>query len=98
MTEFNLDAMRARLEQAIDERGRSAADVSVRAGLSKTYLHNITKRGQTPTVDKLQAVCDEIGISMLWVMYGLNVPDGVEEVFQVMDRQPERFWAMMKLV
>lgn len=98
MTKFDIEAMRLRLESAIKEQGRSMNDVSLSAGFSKGYLHNIIKRDQVPTVDKLEAICNELGISMLWVMYGLDVPSGAEEVFEVMRNDPDRFWAMMKLV
>ena len=98
MSNFDIESMRERLETAIRDKRRNLSEVSLEAGLSKTYLHNVLRRGQTPSVDKLERVCSVLNISMLWVMYGLEVPDGAEEVFEVMRRDPDRFWAMMKLV
>ena len=98
MTEFDIGSMRQRLEGALREQDRAMSEVSLASGLSASYLHNILKRGQTPAVDKLERICKELSVSMLWVMYGLDVPPGSEEVFEAMRHDPERFWALMKLL
>lgn len=98
MPKFDLDQMRSRLDETVTAKERTLREVSLAAGLSKTYLHNVVRRGQVPSVENLERVCSELGVSMLWVMYGLDVPDGAEEVFEVMRRDPDRFWALMKLI
>lgn len=97
MPKFKIDAMRVRLTEALKYQGRSMADVSSSAGLSKSYLHNILKRNQSPAIDKLERICRELQVSPLWVIYGLDFPDGAEEVFIAMRKEPDRFWALMKL-
>ena len=82
MATFNVDDMRKRLDETIQSQRRNMAEVSIAAGLSKSYLHSIIQREQVPSVEKLERICKELGVSMLWVMYGLEVPDGAEEVFE----------------
>ena len=98
MPKFDINRMRERLEAEIESRNRGLAEVSVAAGLNKSYLHGVLRRGQMPTVGRLDAICSELGVSMLYIMYGLDAPDGAEEVFAGMQNDPERFWALMKLI
>ncbi|MEP4309697.1 MAG: helix-turn-helix transcriptional regulator [Sulfitobacter sp.] len=97
MNEFDLDKMRERLEAEIIRQRRSMTEVSLSAGYSKSYVRNIIKRDQIPSVDRLHAICEELKVSMSWVMYGLNLPPESSEIFDLLEKDPKRFYALLEL-
>lgn len=98
MSKFDIEAMRSRIEQELDRQRRSRTEVSLASGNSKGYLTNILSRGQVPTVDRLQAICDALGVSMAYIMYGVDIPPDSNEVFDLMKRDPEKFRALVALL
>lgn len=97
MQTFDLDSMRERLEGEISRQRRSMSEVSTSAGLSPSYVRNIIKRGQIPTVDRLHAVCTELKISVPWVLYGIDLPPETSEIFDLLENDPKRFYALLEL-
>ncbi|UWQ77376.1 helix-turn-helix domain-containing protein [Leisingera sp. M658] len=95
---FKPDDMRQRILDEIERQGRSQADVVEKARLGHGYLTNILKRGQMPSVDKLHALCDELGVSVAWVMYGVEMPADFDRVFDLMQRDPKKFYAVLALL
>lgn len=95
---FDPQAMRARLREAVDASGKSEASIVKAANLGHGYLTNILKREKMPSVEKLHRLCDELNVSVPWVMYGIDVPGGFAEVFETMERNPKKFWALLQLL
>lgn len=71
---------RERLSEAIDESGRSPRSISLGAGLSDSYIAQIFNKGVEPTVAKLEAICNELDISLTWVMTGVEITPEVERL------------------
>lgn len=95
---FNPDAMRQRIKDELTRQRRSQADVAERAGLGHGYLTNVLTRGQMPSVDKLHALCNELDVSVAWVMYGVEMPADFDRVFGLMQRDPKKFYALLALL
>jgi len=96
--QFDPEAMRQRILDELQKQRRSQADVVDKAKLGHGYLTNILKRGQMPSVDKLHALCDELGVSVAWIMYGVEVPPDFDRVLDLMNRDPKRFHALLALL
>lgn len=95
---FDPDAMRQRIIDELKRQRRSQADVAEKAGLGHGYLTNILKREQMPSVDKLHALSNELGVSIAWIMYGIEVPPDFDRVLDLMNRDPKKFHALLALL
>lgn len=73
---------RRRLEEAIKEDGRSARELSLALGRGPGYLFSILKDGRQPTLTNVIAICDELGVSALWLLYGVKVDMQAEELLR----------------
>lgn len=62
--------------QKAQEEGRSLRSISLEAGLNAQYLqHMITKQAQ-PSIPKLKAICDALGIDWMKLLTGSPEPNG----------------------
>lgn len=71
---------RTRLQQAVDESGMSLRAVSLMAGMRAGYLHEILKQDKEPSVDRLVSICDALGITLTWLIYGIERSPQDEEI------------------
>jgi phage repressor protein C with HTH and peptisase S24 domain len=55
---------RDRLRQILDERGLGAAEVSLQAGLSHSYLNQLLTRDHKPNLAKLSKIAAVLGVSL----------------------------------
>lgn len=83
------DAWRARLAASLAASGKSARAVSLKAELGPGYLHSILVEGKDPTVSRLTAVCDAMGVSAAYVLYGIDVTPEDEEVIRILRDDPQ---------
>ena len=86
---FDPEKMRKRLLATIKRRGLSLREVSLASGNSESYLSGVLVRGRDPQMAKLLAVCEYLDVSAIWVLYGFDVPDGADEILQLLSKRPE---------
>ncbi len=98
MSTFDLAKMRQRLDDEIKKQHRSRSDVARSAGFPVGYLTNVLTREQVPTVDRLHQICEALGVSMSYIMYGVDIPAEADEVFDLMRNDPEKFRALLTLL
>lgn len=53
--------------------GRSLRQVSMKAGLSSSYLHSVLENGKEPGLDNLLSIAGELNISLSWLVYGYEI-------------------------
>ena len=75
--------MKQRLKSVIEERELSMRSVSLGSGNSESYVAGILASDRDPHLGKLFKVCEYLGLSTTWVLYGFDVPDGADEIFQL---------------
>lgn len=95
---FDPDAMKTRLIESIEKDGRSQSAIVKSAGLGHGYLTNILVRDQMPSIDKLDTLCTELGIALPWLLYGINLPPDYQRVFELMRRNPDKFYQALSLL
>ena len=61
---------RDRLQERITAHGRSMRSVSLKAGLSANFLHEILTKGRDPSLRNLMAVASELGTSVAFLIEG----------------------------
>lgn len=89
---------RRRLAEAVDRSGRSWASVSEAAGLSRNYLGSVLRDGGEPTIPKLFAVCRAIGVSPVFVLYGIDTAPETLELLRLIEAHPDRRDAILALL
>lgn len=81
--------MKKRLKGVIDERELSMRAVSLGSGVSESYIAGILATDRDPHLGKLINICEFLGVSSSWLLYGFDVPDGADEILQLISKHPE---------
>ena len=79
---------RTRLDEAIRKSGKSRRAVSLEAGRGAGYVHSLLAEGKDPTVDNLMQVCEAVGASAAFILYGVDISPETEEVIRLLERNP----------
>ncbi|MBU2943151.1 helix-turn-helix transcriptional regulator [Shimia thalassica] len=95
---YDPNAMRERLQKALDDKRMSMRKASLDSGLSETALHGIIKLGRDPGTMNLVKICDTLGISVAWVMYGYDVSIENDEILQLLQKNPSKQEAILALL
>ncbi len=66
---------RQRLATAIEKSGRSPRDLSIKIGRSEGYVRSLLQDGKEPGVDTFKRLCEELGVSPMWILYGTDDKD-----------------------
>lgn len=90
---------RTRLQAAVDASGRSMRDVSLAAGVGANYLHGILRDGKEPTIDRLVAICEQLGVSLVQIVYGAAMTAEAEELLKLYaSLEPKRQKDLLRLL
>lgn len=95
---MDTDEWRVRLTEAIKAKGLSMRAASLAAGFAPGYVHSILKDGKDPSVDHLIAVSREAGVSLLWVLYGIQASPATERLIRMLEADPGTRAAVMQLL
>lgn len=63
---------------------------SLAAGMGPGYVHSIIKEGKDPGVESLLKVCDTLGITLSWLLYGFDIDPTSEKILQIVQGSDER--------
>lgn len=77
-----------RLEAGMRDRKMSKRAVSLKAGLGPGYVHSILKEGEDPTINNLIDVCAAAGLSLSWVLFGVEISRSTEEIVKTLEAAP----------
>jgi transcriptional regulator with XRE-family HTH domain len=95
---FDIEAMRQRISAVLTEKNISKRQASLAAGLGPGYVHSIIAEGKEPTVTNLAQVCNAIGVSLAYVMYGAEISPQVEKLISLIDQNPQKRDAILALL
>lgn len=82
------ETWRDRLAAALKKSGKSKREVSLSAGMGAGYVHSILKDGKDPTLAHLITVCDKVGVSLSYVVFGFDVSAENERILQKLQGAP----------
>lgn len=89
---------RERLLKALEESGKSKRAVSLSSGNGPGYLHSILKDGKDPTIENLLSICDALGVSPIYVLYGFDVGREETELLVALKDNPSKRRAILSLL
>lgn len=92
------EAWRRRLEDAIKDKGRTKRDISLKVGKGAGYVHSILSEGKDPTIENLIAVCQELGVSLTWIVYGFEISPQTERILSLIEQNPDDRAAVLQLL
>jgi transcriptional regulator with XRE-family HTH domain len=87
---FDIAAMRARLRSALEEKGLSMRQVSIKAECGPGYVHSVLEEGKEPTVTKLAQICNAADLSMSFILYGVKLSPETERLISLFEENPEK--------
>jgi transcriptional regulator with XRE-family HTH domain len=77
-------AWRNRLAAALKDSGKSMREVSLAAGMGPGYVHSLLSDGKDPTIHNLIKVCDVVGKSLSFILYGYELTAENEEILRLL--------------
>jgi transcriptional regulator with XRE-family HTH domain len=80
---------RDRLRQAIEASGKSMRAVSLESGASPGYLFDILDNGREPSISKLMAMAETLGVSATWLLLGTEMGPQEEELVRLYAKLPD---------
>jgi transcriptional regulator with XRE-family HTH domain len=90
---------RNRLASFLEDRKLSKREVSLAAGMGPGYIHSILKEGKDPGVESLIKVCDTLGITLSWLLYGFDIgPEDERLLQQIQNADPQSKEALLTLL
>lgn len=89
---------KARLEAALKEKDITPRAASLKAGFAPGYAHSLLREGKDPSVTNLLALCDVIGVSGIYVIFGFDVDPETELVMRKMQEKPAIREGILKLL
>lgn len=92
------DAWRERLGAALKASGKSNRKVSLDAGFGPGYIHSIMAEGKDPTIEKLMTICEQIPVSVPYILYGVDVTPEDLDLLTIMKQSPEKRDAVLTLL
>lgn len=87
---IDITALRQRLEGAVQQSGRSMRSISLDAGVGPGYLHSILVEGKEPRLLRLARVCDVMNVSLLNILYGVDISPETTDIIQRLERNPSK--------
>lgn len=94
----DMDAVRQRLNDAIAKSNKSQRQILLDAGLGTSFLHGMLIEGKDPKITSLMKLCDSIGVSLMWVLYGLDASPEVEQILGALSQNPEKLPHLLALL
>ena len=79
---------RARLEDAVQESGRSMRDISLAAKKGPGYVFSILREGKDPTIDNLLAICGALNVSLTKILFGVRMSAETQEILSLIEDNP----------
>lgn len=90
--------MKKRLREAVEAKGKALGAVSEAAGFSYGYLAGVLNSDRDPHLGKIIKICENVPVSPIYVIYGYEVPEGGDEILQMIAANPELTPAIVDLL
>ena len=72
--------IRARIHDAVQRDGRSMRAISLAAGLNQHFVAQLLSTGREPGVGQFLALCEELGVTVGSIIFGVDVTPKQEEL------------------
>lgn len=72
-----------RLEDARERKGVSLRALSISMGRAPGYVHSLIKEGKRPSIDNMVAIADQLGVSLNWLVFGVEMTADAERLLRL---------------
>lgn len=87
-----------RLLAAITDSGHSQRSASLKAGRGQGYVNSLLTSGKVPSVENLMGICEVIGASPAYILWGVDVREEDAEIISAMREDPSTRDAILALL
>lgn len=88
-----------RLADGIRDKGKSKREVSLAAGRGPGYVHSLLKEDKDPTIDNLIEVCHAADLSVIWVLFGVQMSRETEDIVRALeDASPDQRQGLLRFL
>ncbi|MEM8970921.1 MAG: hypothetical protein AAGD43_02500 [Pseudomonadota bacterium] len=97
---YDLEEMRARIKQLLDNDRDSGRKASLSVGRSEEYLRGLTTGTSDPTTRSLIGIAKHYNVSVLWLLFGDEgqIAEDQHRVLEALRRHPEKKEAVLTLL
>ncbi|NVK56678.1 MAG: helix-turn-helix transcriptional regulator [Alteromonadaceae bacterium] len=85
-----MDEIRERVRAAIDSHELSARQILIKAGLGPSFLGGFLIEKKDPRLSSLAKLADALGVSLIYLIYGVELSQESERVLRELDKNPAR--------
>lgn len=78
------DGWKRRLAEGLEAKGKSKREVSLASGNGPGYVHSLLVEGKDPTIAKLIAVCEAADLSVIHVLFGVEMDRQTQEIVEAL--------------
>lgn len=78
--------------------GRSLRDVSLKTGNAESYLAGVLSAGKEPSVGNLVRTCEELGVSVCYILTGIKMNAEQEQILKATQDNPDISAALLTLL
>lgn len=89
---------RKRLRDEIKDKDRSMRSISLAINKGPGYVHSILEDEKDPTISNLLEVCQEVGVSLSYVLYGFEISAETEEILGLLEGYPGSREGILKIL
>ncbi|NBW13843.1 MAG: helix-turn-helix domain-containing protein [Caulobacteraceae bacterium] len=86
---MKIDGWKERLASAVQASGKSLRAISLAANAGPGYLFSVLNDGKDPSVEYLSRLCEALGVSLSYVLYGVNITPETERLMRLAEENPE---------
>lgn len=72
--------------------------VSLAAGKAPGYVHSLLVEGKDPSVDNLTKVCEVVGVTLPYVLYGYQMSPATERLLLLIESRPDLRDGVLKIL
>jgi len=87
-----------RLLHAVERSGKSQQAIAIDAGLGRAYLYGVFKEGKVPTVENMIRICNAIGVSPAFIIFGWSMNPKQQELLDLIAQHPDQIDNLIALL
>lgn len=95
---LDMDAVRERLLEAVENSGLARREIARRAGVGPGYLTSLLREKKEPGIDRLSRICNVVGVSVAWVMHGYDISPSTEKIMARLQGHPDKHDGILKIL
>lgn len=96
--DFDTQAIKDRLHQSLKDASISLRAASINAGVGTGYVQHLVTSDVEPSISKLATICEKNGISLAFVLLGLDLSPQKQRLLDLIEKDPSKLESLLVLL